>query len=357
MERIVRYLASDDMKGRGFGTEEGRTAARFVAGQFEKFGLKPGGESNTYFQKFGNGFNVLGVLEGRKHPDTHIVISAHHDHLGEKDGRIYNGADDNASGVAMLLELAEAFSKASKPNYSILFISFEAEELGKGMAGSRYFVRSGLYDTKKFRAMICFDLVGGNLFEWEDRKVYAFGSEHCERLSKKLSSHIGQARAVSDYLDVTKVGVYLIEPLGQSIARSDYAGFRDAGVPFVFFTTGTPWYYHTTEDDADKLNYRKMEMLGRFLFDFIKDISQDEGQFYFSPEIATDRIDALNIAKILDGILLHKVSLTLDKRTEKYIIEKLPLVKRMASGEVSMDKQLIQWLTARIMVIAAKSRR
>jgi hypothetical protein len=263
MEKDVRFLASDEMKGRNNATPEGLAAAEYVAKQMEAAGLRPGGENGTWFQaipgKRGDrGRNVIGRTPGES--DKWIVIGAHHDGLGVLRDKIHNGADDNASGVAVILEVARRLAGRD----GLLFCSFDAEE--DGLVGSNHFVKSELYPVSSFRAMICLDLVGGSLLPGDEKRVFALGSES----SAFLFDWIGRERDKPD-LQVERAGIYAIEPMGPAIARSDYSPFRLKKVPFVFLSTGTPWYYHTPHDDVERLDFPKMgriaDLVGKLAID------------------------------------------------------------------------------------------
>ena len=264
LERHVRFLASDEMKGRDNGTPGGLKASAYVAEQFARIGLKPGGQGAWYHDfavRKKRGRNVIGRLEGRT--DEVVVVAAHHDGLGVKDGKVHNGADDNASGVAVVLELARVLS-AERPRRSVLFISFDCEE--DGLLGSRAFVKSDLYPGDACAAAFVFDLIGGDFMPWEGRRVYALGSE----CSGALFARVGRAAAVAKDLDVVRAGIFLLEPVA-GMARSDYSSFRSRRVPFVFFSTGTPWTYHTEHDDVGRLNFGKMVKAARFARDVIRE--------------------------------------------------------------------------------------
>src|SRR5919205_403655 len=144
--RAVQVLSADSMEGRKTGTEGSARARRYIEGEFKRLGLLPFGAS--YGQPFAfaggrdsttyHGTNIVGYLKGTAHPDKYIVLSAHYDHLGVINGEIYHGADDNASGVAALLVLAQELGK-ERPESSIIFAAFDAEEFGE--QGARAFVR------------------------------------------------------------------------------------------------------------------------------------------------------------------------------------------------------------------------
>lgn len=307
LEKHVLFLASDEMKGRDNGTEEGRKAAEYVARRFRECGLKAGGKDG-FFHDFTmrsgvSGRNVIGLLEGAK-ASEYVVVAAHHDARGVIGGKVQNGADDDASGVALVLGLAGAFA-AEKPARSILFISFDAEE--DGLVGSREFVKSGLYDPAAFTTAFVLDLVGGDMFEWEKSRVYAMGAEYSEALSGKLKECAGETKD----LEVVAAPVALIEPF-PGIARSDYNAFRRQRVPFVFFSTGTPWYYHTEHDDVGRLNLEKMEKLGRFLRKFIAGTAAAARPDFRKPAMTLE--DAGLVKAQLEKILENKDRLGLGEK-------------------------------------------
>jgi aminopeptidase N len=255
LQRDVRFLASDAMKGRDNGTPEGAAASEYVANQMAQAGLEPGGQDGSWFQTIpgqrgDRGRNVIGALKGTT--GRWIVIGAHHDGLGERRGAVHNGADDNASGVAVILEAARRL-RLEPPSHGILICSFDAEE--DGLVGSTHFVKSGLYPVSSFVAMICLDLVGGTFLPGDENRLFALGSES----SGDLFDWIGRERDRKGPLEVERTGIYAIEPLGSVLARSDYSPFRLKKVPFVFFSTGTPWYYHTEYDDVERLDFAKMD--------------------------------------------------------------------------------------------------
>ena len=263
LERDVRFLASDEMRGRDNGTPESERAAAYIVERMREAGLKPAGEAGDWFHTFSRGRNVIGALEGIS--DSWIVIGAHYDHLGARNGRVFNGADDNASGVAVLLEIARRLENEPR-HHGLLFCAFDAEE--DGLVGSTHFVASGLYPVSSFVAMICFDLVGGSFLPGDERRVFAMGAESSAELSERLDRAAPRGR-----LEVERLGIYVIEPFGTIGARSDYSPFRLKKVPFVFFSTGTPWYYHTPEDDVERLDFRKMDAVADLAARLARDLA------------------------------------------------------------------------------------
>ena len=136
----ARFLASDELAGRNFGSPEGRIAAVYIASRFEAFGLVPAGDEESYFQSVEKGQNVIAKLPGSGDPERSgevIVVGAHMDHLGVGENGVWNGADDNASGVAVLIAVAQALSRGPRPARSVIFATFDGEE--RGLIGSRHY--------------------------------------------------------------------------------------------------------------------------------------------------------------------------------------------------------------------------
>jgi hypothetical protein len=309
-EKHVRFLASADLKGRDPGTAEGRKAAQYVADRFKETGLKPGAKDG-WFQEFSargiEGRNVIGLLEGEAAGEF-VVVAAHHDGRGVIDGKVQPGADDNASGVAMVLELARSF-KDAKPHRSLLFVSFDGEE--KGLLGSREFVKSGLYAPSSIAAMFVFDLIGGDFFEWEKDRVYALGSEYSAELSDRVVRAAGESRDC----ELVRTAVALIEPYPE-MARSDYHAFRGKSVPFVFFSTGTPWYYHTEYDTIDRVRFDKMTRLAVVIRKIIAGTAADAKRPVFrAPERVEE--DARTVPAMLDRVLRERERLKLTPKQEE----------------------------------------
>src|SRR5262245_6626297 len=162
----VKVLASDEYEGREAGTPGNDKAARYIADLLKKWKLKPAGPRGDYFQPFDKTQNVLAIVEGSdpKLKKEFVAIGAHFDHIGLSRGgtdRVNNGADDNASGTATVLEVAQAFAALKeRPKRSILFGWWSSEE--KGLLGSRHFVKNPTVDLKSIVAYLNLDMVGRN---------------------------------------------------------------------------------------------------------------------------------------------------------------------------------------------------
>ncbi len=252
----IEYLASPELRGRK--GEDALVAAGYIRAQFQEAGLKPLFQDGEYFQPIPGvlgddpatriiGRNVGGWIEGSD-PDLEdeiIILSAHYDHLGVKDGRMYTGADDNASGTAMLLETARQVAKLeTRPRRSIAFVAFDLEE--HLLWGSRWFAAHAPWELEQVKLFITADMIGRSLGDLPLPTVFVLGSEHGARLREMLGD-VGTPQG----LEVARLGIDLIG------TRSDYGPFRDEKVPFLFFSTGEHPDYHTSRDTADRIDYDK----------------------------------------------------------------------------------------------------
>jgi hypothetical protein len=255
MMTTVRYMSDKERQGRGLGLAGLVQAAEYIAESFRQAGLKPGGDNGSYFQYFSakgeDGKsrtlkNVIGVILGR-HPklsSQNLVLGAHYDHLGlgwpdvreQNLGKIHYGADDNASGVAVMLELARVLGSNFRPDRTTVFAAFSAEEAGR--LGSKHYVKHEKdYPVSKTIAMLNLDSVG-RLF---DNKLMVLGAE-----SASEWTHIFRGIGV-----VTGIpSVMVNEPLD----ASDQISFHEAGVPAVQLFSGAHVDYHRPGDIADKID-------------------------------------------------------------------------------------------------------
>jgi hypothetical protein len=258
----VTYLSGKDLRGRGLGTAELDKAAAFISARFEAVGLIPGGSSGSWYQEWIDPEtrirmrNVVGVLPGRNTElaGQSVVIGAHYDHLGmmgaskEHEGKMHPGADDNASGVAVLLEMASRLSLVANMERSVVFIAFTGEEAGR--KGSRYYVRNEKrYPVSKTVGMINLDTVG----RLGKGKVIVLGSGSAKEWSSILTESAKHLK-----LEIVESA--------QDLDASDHKSFHEAGVPAVQFFTGPHPDYHRPTDSVDKIDGKglaKVAMLTR----------------------------------------------------------------------------------------------
>jgi len=261
----VGYLADDKLKGREAGRAGGRAAGQYLADRFEKLKLQTAGDGDTFFQNFSGRYrNVVALLEGSDEQLRRevIVIGAHYDHVGFGNesnsrgpiGRIHNGADDNASGTAAVMELAEAFTMlAEPPRRSIVFIGFDAEE--KGLFGSQHWCKQPTVDRDRLAAMINLDMVG----RLRDDRLCVFGSR----------TGIGLRRLISRQNEDLKLSFSW-----EMKAKADHYPFFKRNVPTLMFNTGLHDVYHTPKDDAHLINNAGMQRVTRFVFEVAHELAQ-----------------------------------------------------------------------------------
>jgi aminopeptidase N len=253
MMEAIKFLSSDELKGRGLGTEGLDSAAEFIARKFQEAGLKPAGDrEGSFFQMWKDPDlnieirNVVGVIPGRK-PEMSgqsLVVGAHYDHLGMgwpdaregNKGKIHPGADDNASGVSVLIELAKVLGENLKLDRSVVFVAFTGEEAGR--KGSKYYVvNEKQYPAKKCIGMINLDTVG----RLGKRKLLILGGG-----SAKEWVHI--------FRGATSVTGVETETVTDSLDSSDNVSFEEAGIPAVQLFSGPHLDYHRPTDTADKID-------------------------------------------------------------------------------------------------------
>ena len=212
--------------------------------------------------------NVLGYLEGSDPAlkDELIVLTAHHDHEGIKDGKIYNGADDDGSGTTAVLEMAEAFAKAAKagkgPRRSLLFMTVTAEE--KGLLGSRYYSENPIFPLENTITNLNIDMIGrvDTVHEENPDYVYIIGSD---KLSTQLHAINDQANATYTKLELDYTFNEPDDP-NRFYYRSDHYNFAKHGIPIIFYFNGVHEDYHKHTDDVEKINFEALTQRARLVF-------------------------------------------------------------------------------------------
>lgn len=242
----IKTLSSDALEGRRTGTKGAEKAQDYIIERFEKSNIKP--VNTTYEQPFSfqgrgksyNGVNVLGSIKGSEHPDKYIVISAHYDHEGIKNEKIYNGADDNASGVSALLVFAEYF-ESHPPKHSIILAAFDAEELG--LDGSKYFVANSIVPLENIKLNINMDMISRN----DNNQLYVAGTIFNDTLKY----------IVSNYLPSKKITLIMghdgKDGLQNWIYSGDHSPFHMKNIPFLYFGVEDHKDYHRPTDDFENI--------------------------------------------------------------------------------------------------------
>lgn len=252
----LSFLASEAMQGRGLGTVELERAADYIANEFKKAGLKPGGNNNSYFQQWHEDVgpplgeteltNVIAILPG-SNPELEgesLIISAHYDHLGlgwpdvhqGDEGKIHFGADDNASGVAVMLELARQISKRWNPARTIVFVAFTGEEAG--LLGSQHYTHAmSRLPAHKAIAVLNLDTVG----RVGDGPVTVFGTQSARELI-----HIIRGAGFVTGIQTQSVNT--------DIGFSDQKSFYDIGIPGVQFFGSVHSDFHRPGDNIKQID-------------------------------------------------------------------------------------------------------
>lgn len=271
IRRHVNVIADDSMMGRNTPSAGLEMTASYVAAQFRHLGLKPGGDTGSFIQRYalgrpGNGGppggrsapNAVGVLPGTDPAlrDEYLVISAHMDHVGTNgasvNDSIWNGADDNASGTAGVLALAKAFAQ-TPVRRSIIFLTVSGEELG--LLGSAWFTGNPPVPVRQMVANFNFDMIGRN---WKD-SIVVIGLEHSD-----LGDVVKKVSAAHPELGIAPLG----DPWPQEsfFTRSDHYNFARRGVPALFFFNGTHADYHQPGDSPGKIDAEKASRIVRLIY-------------------------------------------------------------------------------------------
>jgi len=262
----VALLASPELRGRGLGSPGLDKAAQYVADRFRAYGLMPGGDGGSYFQRFtvpkGEGgrpveaANVIGILPGANEAfkDQSAVLGAHLDHLGTgwpdvhagDEGKVHPGADDNASGVAVMLELARVLAAGGRPPRTVLFIAFTGEEAGR--LGSKYYAAHPVRPLAQTEGMINLDTVG----RLGTQKITALGTGTATEWP-----HIFRGASFVTGIESRSVP--------ESIESSDQVSFTEQNVPAVQIFTAAHADYHRPSDTADKIDVAGLAKVATFV--------------------------------------------------------------------------------------------
>lgn len=264
----VEVLADDVYEGRAAGSRGGHAAGQYLVDQLKQLSLVPAGDNGEITQSFNDDYrNLLVALPGDDPTVAQevVIVGAHYDHVGYGKqnnsygpyGQIHNGADDNASGTSVLLELMQAFAKSGlKTRRTIVFALWDAEE--RGLVGSRYWVSHPTVPLERVKLNITIDMVG----RLRDERLQVLGTR----------SGYGMRRLFVDAAD---------EPLWLDFswelsANSDHWPFLERGIPIALIHTGLHSDYHRPTDDIEKINRSGMQEVGRYLFTVLVQVANTE---------------------------------------------------------------------------------
>lgn len=269
-------LADDTLEGRAAGSRGGIAAAKYIEKKLKEAGLEPAGDRGSYIQRFNPGYqNVIGMLRGTdpKLRDEYIVVGAHYDHVGYGNrsnsngpfGYIHNGADDNASGVAALLEIIDALHRSGwQPRRSIVFAFWDGEEIN--LLGSRHWVRQPTVPRAGVKLAINADMVG----RLTNGRLEVAGTRTAEGLR-----HLFSSPRLPDDLRLDFTWEYK--------ENSDHWPFYVDDVPSLLIHTGLHGDYHRPSDDFEKLNIAGIQKTAAYMLDVICRAADAESLPEFRP--------------------------------------------------------------------------
>ncbi|HXG88327.1 MAG TPA: M28 family peptidase [Vicinamibacterales bacterium] len=273
LEQTVRTLASPEFGGRRTGTEGNAKARALIVERFRSIGLQPlGTDYQTSFTfapraaagatpTTADGVNVAAMCKGRGAADQGVmVISAHYDHLGTRDGAMYPGADDNASGVAVMLDLAR-HCRTSPWRHDAVFVAFDAEE--QGLQGARAFVANPPIARERLAININMDMVSRSA----KREVYLAGTHHQPAL-RPLLEPVAKRSEVNVLFGHDKPKD-IAGGVDDWTPQSDHGAFHSAGIPFIYFGVEDHPDYHKPTDTADKIDMAFFAQVARTVLDAV----------------------------------------------------------------------------------------
>ena len=245
----LQALAAPEMEGRLTGTPGNKRAQAVILQQFKELGLRPvNGSFEQKFtftrggQEFRDATNLMALVPGTREPERYLLVSAHYDHLGVRNGETFRGADDNASGVAAMLAVARWFSTRPAP-VSLLFVAFDAEE--QGLQGARHFVASPPVPIDRLAAIVNMDMVGRG-----DKNVIFVAGTFPNPGLKPLVEAAAKGRSIEIRFGHDRPGVPGMDDWTQ---QSDHGPFHTAKVPFLYFGVEDHPDYHKPTDTPDKI--------------------------------------------------------------------------------------------------------
>jgi hypothetical protein len=277
--RVVRTLSSPDLQGRRTGSPGGLAARRFIRDAFQTMGLVPAvtgflqpfsfisasvpgvrGRAATSSVRYDDAANVAAQVAGTRLDTRAIVVSAHYDHVGVRDGVIYPGADDNASGVAALLAIA-GYVRQHPLQHRVVLAAFDAEEFD--LQGAKAFLKAPPVPVSAMALNVNFDMVSRN-----DRgEIYAAGTYHSPSL-KPIVADVQRRTPVKIRFGHDRPQSSRSDPEDWT-PQSDHGEFHKAGVPFLYFGVDDHPDYHRPTDTADKIDPQFFGDVVDMLLDFV----------------------------------------------------------------------------------------
>ncbi|WP_117881221.1 M28 family metallopeptidase [Aureibaculum luteum] len=276
LKEVLYTLASDAYEGRFTGEPGQKKAAQFIANYYKGLGISATNSEGNYLQEIPEPYfkgsakssseNVVAYIKGTEKPDEYVVISAHYDHVGVKGGKVYNGADDDASGTTAVLEIAKAFQKAVKtgngPKRSVVFLHVTGEEIG--LYGSKYYTENPIFPLENTIVDLNMDMIGriDEKHKETPEFVYLIGAD-------KLSTELHEiSEAVNEkYTKLALDYTYNDEKdPNRFYYRSDHYNFAKNNIPVIFYFNGVHEDYHKDTDTPDKIRYDLLQKRAQLVF-------------------------------------------------------------------------------------------
>lgn len=285
LKKNLYVIASDEMEGRDTGSKGQKKAGEYIVNYYKSLGVSHPKALGSYYQKVPSEFmkkrgggnlpdseNILAFIEGSEKPEEIVVVSAHYDHVGTKNGVVYNGADDDGSGTVAVMEMAKAFQEAKKagngPKRSVLFLHVTGEE--HGLFGSEYYTDNPVFPLANTVVDLNIDMIGRDDPDNRGKQyVYVIGSD---MLSSQLKVINEAANKKTNNLELNYKYDDLNDPQ-QLYYRSDHYNFAKNNVPVAFFFDGIHEDYHKPTDDPDKIDYNLLEKRTQLVFTTAWDIA------------------------------------------------------------------------------------
>ncbi|WP_310992155.1 M28 family metallopeptidase [Aequorivita marina] len=278
LKDLLYVYAGDEMEGRMTGSKGQQMAANYIRDFYIEEGIAPAPGTDNYFQYIPASFfegrkdpkateNVIAFIKGSEKPDEIIVVSAHLDHVGiDKDGNVFNGADDDGSGTVAILEMAQAFQQAVKdgngPKRSILFLHVTGEEIG--LYGSRYYTENPLLPLENTVCNLNIDMIGRIDPDKKDNPEYLYliGSNMLSQDLQDVSEEVNKK-----YINLA-LDYKFDDPddPNRFYYRSDHYNFAKNNIPVIFYFNGVHEDYHKITDTPDKIEYDLLEKRTKLIF-------------------------------------------------------------------------------------------
>lgn len=278
LKKNLFVIASDEMGGRDTGSPGQKKAGEYMINYYKSLGISYPKALGSYYQKVPADFmnkrgggnlpdseNIMAFIEGSEKPDEIVVISAHYDHVGTKNGVVYNGADDDGSGTVAVMQIAKAFQEAKKagkgPKRSILFLHVTGEE--HGLFGSEYYTSNPVFPLANTVVDLNIDMIGRDDPDNRGKQyVYVIGSD---MLSSQLKVISEEANKKTNNLELNYKYDDPNDPQ-QLYYRSDHYNFAKNNVPVAFYFDGIHEDYHRPTDDVEKIDYPLLEKRTQLVF-------------------------------------------------------------------------------------------